>query len=241
MEFTGERHRHLKAIILAGGKGTRLKPYTYVLPKPLAPVGERPILAILIGQLKKAGIRDFVFCVNHMAELIMAYFGTGEKFGVRIEYSMEDTPLGTIAPLKLIKDLPTDFLVMNGDLLTDMNFMDIYDYHLNARALVTVGAYRRKVNIDFGVMEVKDDMVTGFREKPQQNYCVSMGVYVFNKKVLDYVPDSRAFGFDDLMLKLLQENQAINSYPFSGYWLDIGRPEDFDQANQDIEAGLFGL
>ncbi len=229
----------MKAIILAGGKGTRLKPYTYVLPKPLVPVGERPILAILIEQLKKSGITDLVFCVNQMAELIMAYFGNGEKFGVSIRYSMEDQPLGTIGPLKLIKDLPEHFLLMNGDLLTDIDFMDLYNYHLKSNALVTVGSYKRKVDIDFGVMEIREGVVTGFKEKPQYDYSVSMGVYVFSKKVLEFVPDNRPFGFDDLMLKLLAEKQEINVYPFEGYWLDIGRPEDFDRANQDIDSGIF--
>lgn len=229
----------MKAIILAGGKGTRLKPYTYVLPKPLVPVGERPILAILIEQLKKYGIKDLVFCVNHMAELIMAYFGNGEKFGVSIQYSMEDQPLGTIGPLKLIKDLPEHFLLMNGDLLTDIDFMDLYNYHLKSHALVTVGSYKRKVDIDFGVMEIEEGVITGFKEKPQYDYSVSMGVYVFNRKVLDSVPGNCPFGFDDLMLKLLAEKQEINVYPFDGYWLDIGRLEDFDKANQDIDSGIF--
>ncbi|MCP5103308.1 MAG: NTP transferase domain-containing protein [bacterium] len=229
----------MKAIILAGGKGTRLKPYTYVLPKPLVPVGERPILAILVEQLKRAGIGELVFCVNHMAELIMAYFGNGEKFGVSIEYSMEEKPMGTIAPLKLIKNLPENFLLMNGDLLTDINFIDLYNYHLKSDALVTVGSYKREVSIDFGVMEIKNGEVTGFVEKPRYDYSVSMGVYVYNRSVLDYVPENRSFGFDDLMLKLLSEKQKINAYPFSGYWLDIGRPEDFEKANQDIDSGSF--
>ncbi len=229
----------MKAIILAGGKGTRLKPYTYVLPKPLVPVGERPILAILLEQLKKSGIDDLVFCVNHMAELIMAYFGKGEKFGVSIEYSMEEKPMGTIAPLKLIKNLPENFLLMNGDLLTDIDFKELYNYHLDSGALVTVGTYQRQVNVDFGVMEIENNTVTGFVEKPQYDYSVSMGIYVFNRSVLDFVPGDRAFGFDHLMLKLLEEKQKINVYPFDGYWLDIGRPEDFERANQDIESGLF--
>jgi len=229
----------MKAIILAGGKGTRLKPYTYVLPKPLVPVGERPILAILVEQLKKCGIVDLVFCVNHMAELIMAYFGKGEKFGVSIEYSMEEKPMGTIAPLKLLNDLPENFLLMNGDLLTDIDFMDLYNYHLESGALVTVGTYKRRVNVDFGVMEIEHNTVTGFVEKPQYEYNVSMGVYVFNRSVLDFVPGDRAFGFDNLMLKLLEEKRKINVYPFDGYWLDIGRPEDFERANQEIETGVF--
>jgi NDP-sugar pyrophosphorylase family protein len=225
----------MKAIILAGGKGTRLKPYTYVLPKPLVPVGERPILAILIDQLKKSGVKDIVFCVNHMAELIMAYFGNGEKFGVNIEYSMEEQPLGTIAPLKLVKDLPEHFLLMNGDLLTDIDFKDVYDFHIKSGALVTVGAYKREVNIDFGVLQVKDGMLTGFTEKPRYDYSVSMGIYVFSREVLDFVPEGRPYGFDDLMLNLLEKKQRVNVYPFDGYWLDIGRPEDFEKAN--LHAG----
>jgi NDP-sugar pyrophosphorylase family protein len=229
----------MRAIILAGGKGTRLKPYTHVLPKPLVPVGEKPILAILIQQLKNQGIHEITLCVNHMGELIMAYFGDGEKFGVSIEYSREENPLGTIAPLKLIKNLPENFLLMNGDLLTDLNFQDLYNFHLESNALITVGTYQRKVNIDFGIVKIEDNRISGFLEKPWYDYSVSMGVYAFNRKVLDFVPDHQFFGFDDLMLTLLNQKQEIKAYPFDGYWLDIGRPEDFDKANQDVETGIF--
>ncbi|MCP4219327.1 MAG: NTP transferase domain-containing protein [bacterium] len=229
----------MKAIILAGGKGTRLKPYTYILPKPLVPVGEKPILAVLINQLKKYGINDLVLCVNHMAELIMSYFGNGDKFGVNISYSMESDPLGTIGPLKLIKDLPENFLLMNGDLLTDIDFTDLYDFHMKSGAPVTVGYCTREVNIDFGVMEIANHRITGFVEKPRYDYMVSMGVYVFNKRVMDYVPENTPFGFDNLMLKLLEKKEPINAYPFGGYWLDIGRPEDFERANNDIESGTY--
>lgn len=231
----------MRAIILAGGKGTRLKPYTYVLPKPLAPVGEKPILAILINQLKRYGIRDITLCVNHMAELIMAYFGNGDKFGVNIQYSMEQIPLGTIAPLKLLQNLPDHFLLMNGDLLTDLNFVDLYNHHISSGALVTIGTYTRKVAIDFGVVQVDNKRVSGFVEKPNYEYNVSMGVYVFNRKVMDFVPKNKPYGFDQLMLDLLAADQDIHVYPFSGYWLDIGRPEDFDRANHDIECGYFPL
>lgn len=227
----------MKAVILAGGKGTRLKPYTYVLPKPLVPVGEKPILAILVEQLKNAGIKELIFCVNHMAELIMAYFGNGEKFGVNIEYSMEEEPLGTIAPLKLLENLPENFFLMNGDLLTNLDFADFYKAHMESGSLITVGSYKRKVSIDFGVMQIKDDKVVGFVEKPHYDYDVSMGVYVVNRKVLDFVPYGCPYGFDDLMFKLLAEKQRINIYPFAGYWLDIGRPEDFEKANLDIAEG----
>ncbi len=231
----------MKAIILAGGKGTRLKPYTTILPKPLVPVGEKPILSILIHQLQKSGIKDIVLCVNHMAELIMAYFGNGEKFGVHIEYSMEETPLGTIAPLKQVKNLPENFFLMNGDLLTDMNFAGIFNFHVQSKALATIGAYRRQVNIDFGVMKIENQAITDFIEKPQYNYSVSMGIYVFNREILHYVPDRQPYGFDHLMLTLLKEKKEIKAYPYTGYWLDIGRLEDFERANADILSGAFPL
>jgi NDP-sugar pyrophosphorylase family protein len=226
----------MKAVILAGGKGTRLKPYTYVFPKPLVPVGEQPILALLVQQLKKCGITDLVFCVNHMAELIRAYFGTGRKLGVKIRYSVEENPLGTIGPLKLLDDLPRHFLLMNGDLLTNLNFAHLFQAHLDDDALVTIGTYKRKVDIDFGVMNIQQNQVSGFIEKPQYNYDVSMGVYVFNRDVLEHVPANQPFGFDQLILTLLKKKMKIKSYPFDGYWLDIGRPEDFEKANQDIES-----
>lgn len=231
----------MKAIILAGGKGTRLKPYTYVLPKPLVPVGETPILAILVQQLRQYGIKDITLCVNHMAELIMAYFGNGEKFGVHIEYSMESKPLGTIAPLKLLKNLPENFLLMNGDLLTDLNFTQLIDYHLESGSLATIGSYNRKVSIDFGVLNIQGNTVTGFIEKPSYDYSVSMGIYAFNRRVLEYVPENEPFGFDQLMLKLLEEKQNINVFPFHGYWLDIGRLEDFEKVNNDIVCGHFPI
>ena len=225
----------IKAIILAGGKGRRLKPFTYILPKPLVPVGEKPILSILLQQLKKYGIKDIVLCVNHMAELIMSYFGKGEKSGINIEYSMEEKELGTVGPLKLIKDLPDDFLVMNGDLLTDMNFIDFFNYHIENKKLLTVSTYTRVVNIDFGVVKTSENVINDFIEKPDYTFKVSMGVYAFNKRVLDFVPDDEFFGFDKLMLTLLKNNVSIASYDYDGYWLDIGRPEDFEIANEDIK------
>jgi len=227
----------MKAVILAGGKGTRLKPYTTILPKPLVPIGDKAILEILIGRLKKFGITDITMCVNHLAELIMAYFGDGSKWGVKIEYSFEDIPLGTVAPIKLIKNLPEDFFVMNGDLLTDFDFRKFYDYHLNSKELLTVATYKRTHKTDFGVIDIDavKNIATGFREKPEQTLYVSMGVYVFNKNVLDFVPDNKPFGFDDLMVTLLDKKQPIKVYPYDGYWLDIGRPEDYEKANEDAE------
>jgi NDP-mannose synthase len=230
----------MKAIILAGGKGTRLKPFTSLIPKPLVPVGDKSILEILIGGLKKAGITDLVLCVNHMSRLIKAYFGDGAKWGVNIEYSEEKGSLGTVAPVKLLKNLPDDFLVMNGDLLTDLDFRDLYRCHLQNRSLLTIATFKRTSQVDFGVIDVdkEHNIVVGFREKPIQELYVSMGVYVFNKRLLRYVPDDKPFGFDELVLRLLRERCVVNIYPFSGYWLDIGRPYDYDKANQDARTAL---
>lgn len=227
----------MKAIILAGGKGTRLRPYTTVIPKPLVPVGDKTILEILIEKLKGFGVTDIVLCVNHMAALIMAYFGDGVKWGVKIEYSQEDKYLGTVAPIKLVKDLPENFLVMNGDLLTDLNVRDLYNYHLQNGALLTIATYKREIQIDFGVIDIDENknIAIGFHEKPVHESNVSMGVYVFNRELLSYVPDNMHFGFDDLMHKLLHNKKIIKVYPFSGYWLDIGRAADYDKANEDID------
>ena len=227
----------MKAVILAGGKGTRLKPYTTILPKPLVPIGEKAVLEILIGRLKKYGITDITLCVNHLAELIMAYFGDGSKWGVQIDYSFEDKPLGTVAPIKLIKNLPKEFFVMNGDLLTDFDFREFYAFYQKNKELLTIAIYKRKHKIDFGVIDIdlKNNIATGFREKPEQTLDVSMGLYIFRKDVLDIVPDNQPFGFDDLMFALLDKKKVIKVYPYDGYWLDIGRPEDYEKANEDIE------
>ena len=233
----------MEAVILAGGKGTRLRPYTTTLPKPLMPVGERPILEIVIGQLKAAGIKKITIAVNHMAEIIMAFFGNGEKFGVEITYSMEDKPLGTVAPLKLIKNLPEHFLVMNGDILSNIDYAEVIKSHIASGARLTIATFQRDAKIDFGVLEIDKatNRLTGFIEKPVYHFDVSMGVYVFSREVMDVVPVNQPFGIDNLALKMLAEKQHVNTFRFGGYWLDIGRPDDYDQANHDIaeNASLF--
>ena len=228
----------MRAVIMAGGKGTRLRPYTTTLPKPLMPVGDRPILNLVMDGLRDAGVERVTLAVNHMAEVIMAFFGSGEKFGLRIDYSVEDKPLGTIAPLKLIKDLPETFIVMNGDTLTDIDYAALYKAHISSGKPLTIATHKRRVEIDFGVLEVDESSgsVAGFREKPTSHFEVSMGVYVFNRSLLDRVPDDEPYGLDDLVLGMLEDGQPINAYRFDGYWLDIGRPADYDQANQDVEG-----
>jgi NDP-mannose synthase len=230
----------MRAVILAGGKGTRLKPYTTVIPKPLVPVGETSIIEILINQLKRSGIEEIDICLGHFSEIIMAFLGDGRKWGIKINYSLETMALGTVAPIKLIKNLPENFLVMNGDLLTDLNFRKLYDFHLQNESLLTVSTYKRTTKIDFGVIETESgsEKVIGFKEKPEYNFEVSMGVYVMNRKILDFVPGNKAFGFDDLMLTLIEKKQNISINRFDGYWLDIGRPKDYERANEDVEKVL---
>ncbi|NLD92308.1 MAG: NTP transferase domain-containing protein [Fibrobacter sp.] len=227
----------MRAIILAGGRGTRLKPYTTVIPKPLVPVGDRAVLEILLENLRMYGVTNITMCVNHYAELIKAYFGDGSRYGMKIDYSLEDKPLSTVAPIKLLKDLPENFLVMNGDLLTELDFAEFFNFHLQNEGLLTVATYNRTVSVDFGVIDIDPDnnKATGFREKPNYNFNVSMGVYAFNRQLLDYVPENHPFGFDNLMHKMLGLQMMVNIYSYSGYWLDIGRPADYEKANTDIE------
>ena len=189
-----------RAIILAGGKGTRLKPYTISLPKPLVPIGEMPILEIIIRQLKKNNFTRVTIAVNHMADIIKAYFGDGSKWGLEIDYSIENQILSTMGPLTLIKDLPENFLVMNGDVLTNLNYLEFFESHVNNNNLFTICASILSNKNDFGVL-IKNEksQLVKFEEKPISNFLVSMGVYMMNKKNLEYIPQNTFYGFDHLM------------------------------------------
>lgn len=225
-----------RAIILAGGKGTRLKPYTVVLPKPLVPVGDYPILEIIIRQLCLHGFDHITLTVNHQAEIIMAFFGDGSKWNIKIDYSFENIPLSTMGPLTLIKDLPENFLVMNGDILTDLNFNNFYTTHCINKELFSISGYHRTQISEYGVLDVdQQNNLTGFREKPSYNYTVSMGIYMVNKKILDYIPLNKAYGFDHLMYDLLKAKQKVIVNLYNGYWLDIGRPDDYQVAIEEFE------
>lgn len=226
----------MRAVILAGGKGTRLHPYTTTLPKPLVPVGDRAILEVVLLQLRKAGVDHVTMAVSHLANLIMAYFGDGERWGLTIDYSLEDKPLSTIAPLKLIEDLPDNFFVMNGDVLCDVDLGELFRTHVENDSDITVSTFRRDSRIDFGVLNTDDDNnLIGFEEKPVYHFQVSMGVYVINRRLLEIVPDNEAFGFDDLMAACLAQNRKAMARPHEGYWLDIGRPDDYAEANEKID------
>lgn len=223
----------MKAVILAGGKGTRLYPYTTVFPKPLVPIDDMPIIEILLRQLKAHGINSVTVSVGHLAELLMTFLGTGEKFGIPIEYVREDRPMGTVAPLTLIKDLPEDFFLMNGDILTDLNYRDLFEFHLANKCALTIATYTKEVKIDLGVLVTDGTgLVTDYREKPVFTCNVSMGVYVFNRSVIRHIPAKAYYDFPTLVKSLLEKDARVMSYPFRGIWLDIGRPSDYDEAQQ---------
>jgi len=219
-----------RAVILAGGKGTRLRPYTAVLPKPLMPVGDYPILEIIIRQLVKHGFDHITLAVNHQAELFKAFFGDGSKWNITIDYSLEETPLSTMGPLKLIPDLPENFLVMNGDVLTDLDFSTFHDDHAGSKNLFTISAFQREEKIEYGVLETKNDKLTGFSEKPTFNFNVSMGVYMASREILKHIPENEKYGFDNLMIDLINAGTPANVKIYDGYWLDIGRPDDYEEA-----------
>lgn len=231
-----------RAVILAGGRGTRLKPYTVVFPKPLMPIGDFPILEVIIRQLAKHSFEHITLAVNHQAELIKAFFADGGKWGVSIDYSLEEDPLSTMGPLKLIKDLPEDFLVMNGDILTDLNYSDFYEFHVKNKNLFTISSQIRKEEVNYGVLEVDGSgILLGFKEKPINSYEVSMGVYMVNRKVLDKIPNNKFYGFDALMLDLIESKYRVSIKRHDGYWLDIGRPDDYATAIDIFEktASMF--
>ena len=229
------------AVILAGGKGTRLQPYTVSLPKPLMPLGEHPILEIVIKQLRTAGIQRVIICVGYLEALIRAYFGNGSKFGVEITYSSEDQPLGTGAPLTLVQDqLDSTFVFMNGDVFSDVDFYSLIEYHRDREAMATVALSSRDVNIDFGVIDVdEDDTFLSWNEKPTLKYLVSMGIYVLEPSVIDLIPPG-FFNIPDLIVKLKHCDQRVCGYRHDGYWLDIGRHEDYLSACQDVQAKGIG-
>ena len=227
----------MQAVILAGGKGTRLAPYTTVFPKPLMPIGEMPILEIVIRQLKKHGFTKIVLAVGHLAGLIEAYFGDGSKWGVEITYSREDEPLGTAGPLALIDDLAENFLVMNGDLLTNIDYSGLMSYHLENGALSTISMYTKDVPISLGVLELDDEgKIVDYIEKPTLKYKVSMGIYIFNNKILNYIERGKYLDFPDLIKNLIKKGENIRGYKFEGYWMDIGRHEDYSRVLEEFES-----
>jgi len=226
----------MKAVILAGGRGTRLAPYTTILPKPLMPIGDKPILDIVIRQLRYYGFTDITLAVGYLAELLVAYFGDGDRFGVTIRYSREEQPLGTAGPIALVDGLDEPFLVMNGDVLTTLNFSELMAFHRSSGAIATIATYPRSVKIDLGVIEHNDrGFLTRYIEKPTHYYRVSMGIYIFDPRACTYIPRGHRLDLPDLLIDMMQKGEKIQCYLHDGYWLDIGRVDDYQQAVEDFE------
>lgn len=223
----------MQALVLAGGKGTRLHPYTTVLPKPLMPIGDYPILEILLRQLKHAGITEVILAVGYLSHLIEAFFQSGERLGLQITYSLEEHPLGTAGPISLVlHQLKQDFLVLNGDLLTTMPFSNLIKQHQARQAAATIGVYQREVKIDFGVIDTDaQGNLTRYTEKPIYHFDVSMGVNVLNKqKITPYLKPDTYLDLPDLMMQLLGDGHCVYCHREPCYWLDIGRVDDYQVA-----------
>ncbi len=227
----------MRAIILAGGKGVRLAPLTDVIPKPLVPIGGMPVMEVVIRQLQSHGFRHITLAVGYMADLIRAYFQDGTKWGVKIDYSYENAPMGTAGPLALIDGLQETFLVMNADVLSNINFKELIAYHKTHAGIITIGAYERQVTVDLGVIVPNGDgVIQDYLEKPINKYLVSMGIYVFEPKVLNFINGKDCLDFPDLVKILLNNGLPVHYKKFNGYWLDIGRHDDYAQAAQEFDS-----
>ena len=250
----------MKAIILAGGKGARLAPYAKILPKPLTPIGDMPILEVLLRQLKAAGVEDVILAVGHLSGLLKAFFQDGHQWGLNIEYSYEEKPLGTAGPMARVRELDDTFLVTNGDVLTNLDLKELLRFHKQQKGIATIASHRRRVPIDLGVIRRDEGclangdiarmnaclyrdlcaswqggcQVIGYDEKPVNEYVVSVGMYVFEPQVLKYIPKDQYLDFPDLVLRLVDAGEKVISFPFNGYWKDLGRPDDYEQAAEDF-------
>jgi NDP-mannose synthase len=229
----------MKTVILAGGKGTRLAPYTTIFPKPLVPIGDRPVLEIIIRQLTRQGFGDILLSVGHLGELIEAYFQNGHRNipGLNLTYFRESQPLGTAGSLAMIPGLDETFLALNGDILTTLNFNALVEHHRSQGAALTIAMHRKDMNIDLGVLETNEfgDLI-GYREKPVYSFDVSMGVYVYEPHVLRYIPKGQYLDFPDLVRILLDMGERVSGFQSSDYWLDIGRREDYELAQREYQS-----
>ncbi len=229
--------RHgVRAIILAGGKGTRLQPLTAVFPKPLVPLGDKSILEILLRRLNNFGFQKVTLCTGYLSEMIMMLCKDGSQFGLDITYSKEESPLGTVGPLGTLENLTEPFIVMNGDLLTTLDFNKMLRFHTEQHADITIGIYKREVRIDFGVVETnKEKEFTGFKEKPTYHFEVSMGVNILSKSAVKYIEPGKYMDMPDLILKVHENKGRISCYREDCFWLDIGRMDDYAMAQKQFE------
>ncbi|MBD0381594.1 sugar phosphate nucleotidyltransferase [Paenibacillus sedimenti] len=223
----------MEVVIMTGGKGMRMAPYTKVLPKGLLPVGEQPILEIIVKQLRHYGFTSITMACGYLSGLIQTYFGDGSSRGVSITYHVESEPLGTVGAIKSLNRLEGPFLVINCDVLTTLDFARFREFHMKGGSLLTIASQKKGIPIELGVLETQDDYVTNFIEKPSQSAYVSMGIYMMNPAVIDYIPDHQYFDIPDLIHALLAANEKVRHYENNDFWLDIGRPSDYTRANEE--------
>ncbi|ADI84803.1 nucleotidyltransferase family protein [Geobacter sulfurreducens] len=228
---------NLSAVVMAGGYGKRLLPLTEQVPKPMLPVGDRPLLERTIDQLRRSGIREVNLTTHYLPDSIVEHFGDGDSFGVKLNYLKEDHPLGTAGGLKLMKKASDPFLVMNGDILTGVPFQEMFAYHRKNGAEITVGVRKYEVQVPFGVVECDDVRITGLKEKPSLTFFINAGIYLLEPSVCDLIPEGERFDMTDLIQKLLDEGRSVVSFPIMEYWLDVGRHEDYQKAQEDVRNG----
>jgi NDP-sugar pyrophosphorylase family protein len=226
----------MQAVILAGGKGTRLWPLTTALPKPLVPVGEHPIIEVILRQLKRYGFKDVVISVGHLAGLIEAYCGDGRRWGLRVRYARESKPLSTAGALRQVRGLERDFLTINGDILTTLDFRALFDAHRESKAAATLAVCPRSTTVSFGVLELEGGVVTGYREKPTLRYQVSMGVNVFSRATLRLIEARRPLGIPEFVDRIRASGGLVRGFASRPDWLDIGRPEDYAAAQKIFKS-----
>jgi len=225
----------LRTVILAGGKGVRLHPFTANFPKPLVPLADTPVLEVLMRRLIRFGITDITLTLGHLAELVKAYFHHRKKLDpqLKLRYIVEDKPTGTAGALALVRQFKGTFLVMNGDLLTDLDFHELVAFHCRQGAALTIATHKREIKIDLGVLEFDGDhRITGYHEKPEKTYHVSMGIYVYEPKVLRFIKQGEYLDFPDLVIKLIAAGEKVCAFPSNCLWLDIGRPDDYARAQE---------
>ena len=240
-EFLAPKNKPNKVILMVGGLGTRLRPLTNDVPKPMLDVGNKPILHTIVENFAKYGYTDIIMCVNYKSEIIKEYFGNGDKFGVKIEYVLESVRMGTAGALSLLKERPKDdFFVMNGDLLTNVNFEYLHEYHKDSNALASICIRKYEMQVPYGVVNVRANKVTSIEEKPTQSFFVSAGIYMFSPIVLDFIPKGVFYDMPTLFSELLKHDFPIHPFPIREYWLDIGRMDEYRRANDEYE-GVFGL
>ena len=240
-EFLAPKNKPNKVILMVGGLGTRLRPLTNDVPKPMLDVGNKPILHTIVENFAKYGYTDIIMCVNYKSEIIKEYFGNGDKFGVKIEYVLENQRMGTAGALSLLQKRPKDdFFVMNGDLLTNVNFEYLHEYHKDSNALASICIRKYEMQVPYGVVNVRANKVTSIEEKPTQSFFVSAGIYMFSPIVLDFIPKGVFYDMPTLLGELLKHDFPIHPFPIREYWLDIGRMDEYRRANDEYE-GVFGL